>query len=128
MSKFVQDFSMAYLKPQYKLVDGHIIEVGVINLQELYNSMLPNSLDSILKAFLEPSSISVSDDCVSENPYQSFEDLVESVNEFAESNCLQNLSFSEILNIMISPKDNSAKVDTSEVVSDSSDCGGVSNV
>lgn len=113
MSKFAQDFSQSFLKAQYKLIDGHLIEIGKIDLQELYNSMLPNCLDSILKAFLEPDNVSVSEDTIIDNPYQSFEDLVDTVNNFAEDNNLNDLSFSEILNIMITPKTDKIASDVS---------------
>lgn len=100
MSNFSQDFSNAHLRAQYRLIDGHVVEVGKIDLQELYNSMLPNSLDSILKAFLEPSSVSV-DDTVADGSYQSMDDLIDTVNLYAEAHNLGDLSFSEVLMIMV---------------------------
>lgn len=101
MSIFKQDFSNARYKRDYKLIDGHLVEVGKIDLQELYNSMLPNSLDSILKAFLEPVASDYADTTVVESHSDSFEDLMMSVNSYAEENNLTDLSFSELLNRML---------------------------
>lgn len=112
MSKFIQDFTNCHLKSQYKLVDCHIVEVGKIDLQELYNSMLPSSLDSILKAFLDPVDLDSVDSVAVDNSYQSFEDLIDNVNSYAEANNLNDLSFSEILNLMISPKMSDSKVNS----------------
>lgn len=117
MSIFSQDFSKSHLKSQYKLIEGHIVNVGQIDLQELYNSLLPNSLDSLLKAFLNPEPISVVDSVVSDNPYQSFDDLLDKVNEYASVNGLEDLSFSEILHKMISLSYESNINDVSGVVS-----------
>lgn len=105
MSKYAQDFSNAHLRPQYKKIDGHIVEVGKIDLQELYNSMLPNSLDSILKAFLNPEQPVTSDECYEYNTYDSFETLADMVNDYSVENDCDDLSFSEILLKMISQKE-----------------------
>lgn len=101
MENFKQSFKESRYRKQYKLIDGHIVEVGKIDLQELYNSMLPNALDSILKAFLEPESLPVSDSIAYESHSDSFEDLMISVNSYAEENNLTDLSFSELLNRML---------------------------
>lgn len=108
MSKFAQDFTNAHLRPQYKKIDGHIVEVGKINLQELYNSLLPNSLDSILKAFLNPEQPVTSDECYEYNTYDSFETLADMVNDYSEQNGCDDLSFSEILLKMISQNESSS--------------------
>lgn len=129
MSKFSQDFSSARLKSQYKLVEGHIIEVGKIDLQELYNSMLSSSLDSILSAFLNPHVSEVADETVVCG-YNSFDQLVESVNTFAESNGLEDLSFSDVLLRMIDTGSDNSKTDSisSGSSSDEACCGGETNV
>lgn len=114
MSKYAQDFTNSHLRPQYKKIDGHIVEVGKVDLQELYNSMLPNSLDSILKAFLDPQQPVTSDACYVYNNDDSFETLADMVNDYSENNGCEDLSFSEILLKMISKEDTS----NSQVVPD----------
>lgn len=132
MSKFKQDFSNSHLRPQYKKIDGHIVEVGKIDLQELYNSMLPNSLDSILSAFLNPVGPSTVDDTITDCSCSSFEELADEVEEFAIKNGFEDLSFSDVLLKMINPNYSSASVtatDSSTDVSnnDVSSCGGSNN-
>lgn len=115
MSNFKQDFSNARYKPQYKLIDGNLVEVGKVDLQELYNSMLPNSLDSILKAFLEPCESQFVDETVVESHSDSFEDLMLQVNSYAEENNLTDLSFSELVNRMLHNATEVPNIETSAV-------------
>lgn len=115
MSKYAQDFSNAHLRPQYKKIDGHIVEVGKIDLQELYNSLLPSSLDSILKAFLNPEQPVTSDECYEYNSYDSFEDLADMVNDYSEQNGCDDLSFSETLLKMLSKNESSSPVVPADV-------------
>lgn len=115
MSKYAQDFTDAHLRPQYKKIDGHIVEVGKIDLQELYNSLLPNSLDSILKAFLNPEQPVTSDECYEYNTYDSFETLADMVNDYSVENGCDDLSFSEILLKMISHKESPSRAVPADV-------------
>lgn len=115
MENFKQSFKESRYRKQYKLIDGHIVEVGKIDLQELYNSMLPNALDSILKAFLEPQSLPVSDSIAYETHSDSFEDLMMSVNSYAEEHNLTDLSFSDLLNRMLHNATDVSNLETSSV-------------
>lgn len=126
MSKFSQDFSNSHLRPQYKKIDGQIVEVGKVDLQELYNSMLPSSLDAILKAFLEPCSVEAVDtDVVPEfSRRDSFEEVADIVDKYALDNGLDDMSFSDVLLHMIN---STVEPVPSESPSATSDNGGNSN-